>query len=689
MQDTFDPYSAWLGLMPIANYKPNHYEILGLTAFEVEPKTIAQAAERQLSRLLAITPETNRAVWQRLVSELAAAQSTLTHPQHKQEYDQKLRLFGTSQKPEKQPGRVNAPLTGTAKSVAKPHLGAQEKVAAGNPIGKQTSKRQIDPAPVQIHQQPIGYAGVLPDAATQSPQPQIPQPITPIGYVPKQAAAPFAGDVPRTPSGNELGGSVLSDSTTWVPGMPTNPQKQPSAGAFSVSSAPQSGTAIPGNPLYGVPPAIPNPMAPVPLGNPAFAGPPQLPGVNPLLPQQIYKQALPAIDSGVNGLPPGAAALNPHLAAYVDHAASAPVNELAAALEGNSSSGRIAASHALRRQYNSQQTYVIVCGIAIAAAVAVALAVNGLGKNLNESERLTKQKSTAAESEKSSTEREKQVYPPLNSASPAVAPNSNELKTATPTQNNKGNPVKTPPRVKPNNQPTKSPANPAPETPSASNATTPEPNPPAITSQPASSPPPSTTPSVVTALPSPKPSGDPPPLPLKATVAEKKAFLPKLTEIRVSLAERKFDVAKQQLAAAKLLAHSDDLQEILAGMETVANDCGEFWKVVRDSLKVLEGEIDVGSSKGFVVTSSPTEITIRLAGKNETYQFENLPPDLALAIADRWLDERPANKAILGSYYFVQQRINKLDEARRLWIEAQQGGVNCQAQLLLLEQTGK
>jgi hypothetical protein len=48
-----------------------------------------------LSRLLAINPEKNRSHWQKLINDLAEAQSTLTHPQHKSNYDNRLRGIST------------------------------------------------------------------------------------------------------------------------------------------------------------------------------------------------------------------------------------------------------------------------------------------------------------------------------------------------------------------------------------------------------------------------------------------------------------------------------------------------------------------------------------------------------------------------------------------------------------------
>jgi hypothetical protein len=172
------------------------------------------------------------------------------------------------------------------------------------------------------------------------------------------------------------------------------------------------------------------------------------------------------------------------------------------------------------------------------------------------------------------------------------------------------------------------------------------------------------------------------PEPTVATPEQQKEIFAKLAEVRVLLGERNFPEAKLALAKVKDLAMTPDMQELHVGMELVVDYAEQFWQAVQSSMRTLKGEIMVGSSLANVVNSEATEITIRIAGANKNFKYTSLPPGLALAIATKWFDNKPANKAVLGAFYYVS-KTGSIDEARKY--EAGSGGVDVKFMLKLLD----
>ncbi len=74
-----------------AENRPNHYELLGLSEFESDSATISAAAERRIAEVFRLQAAPRLALWQRILSELADAKSTLCDPAEKNKYDALLR----------------------------------------------------------------------------------------------------------------------------------------------------------------------------------------------------------------------------------------------------------------------------------------------------------------------------------------------------------------------------------------------------------------------------------------------------------------------------------------------------------------------------------------------------------------------------------------------------------------------
>lgn len=91
MTTPFDPYHRWLGIRS-PERPPNHYRLLGLEPFENDVAVILDAAERQISHVQKYATGEFAAVAQRILNELVAAKTCLTHPPTKEQYDAHLRM---------------------------------------------------------------------------------------------------------------------------------------------------------------------------------------------------------------------------------------------------------------------------------------------------------------------------------------------------------------------------------------------------------------------------------------------------------------------------------------------------------------------------------------------------------------------------------------------------------------------
>ncbi len=90
MHDSFNPYREWLGIGGAEDH-PNHYKLLGLSELESDSATISAAAERRIAEVFQLQAAPRLALWQRILSELAEAKSTLCNPAEKIKYDALLR----------------------------------------------------------------------------------------------------------------------------------------------------------------------------------------------------------------------------------------------------------------------------------------------------------------------------------------------------------------------------------------------------------------------------------------------------------------------------------------------------------------------------------------------------------------------------------------------------------------------
>ena len=86
MNDHFDPYHKWLGILP-QDQPPDHYRLLGLRRYEVDAEVIANAADQRMGFLRTLQTGPHGDHSQQLLNEVARARVTLLDPARKAGYD--------------------------------------------------------------------------------------------------------------------------------------------------------------------------------------------------------------------------------------------------------------------------------------------------------------------------------------------------------------------------------------------------------------------------------------------------------------------------------------------------------------------------------------------------------------------------------------------------------------------------
>lgn len=86
----FDPYRKWLGIKP-EEQPPNHYRLLGISAFEDDPDVIDAAVEQRVTFLQSCASGPNLKHSQKLLNEVAEARNDLLDAEKKEAYDAELK----------------------------------------------------------------------------------------------------------------------------------------------------------------------------------------------------------------------------------------------------------------------------------------------------------------------------------------------------------------------------------------------------------------------------------------------------------------------------------------------------------------------------------------------------------------------------------------------------------------------
>lgn len=160
------------------------------------------------------------------------------------------------------------------------------------------------------------------------------------------------------------------------------------------------------------------------------------------------------------------------------------------------------------------------------------------------------------------------------------------------------------------------------------------------------------------------------------------ALIKVLDTAKAAVAEQNFKLADAQLAKAESLAKLPKHREAIARLREIASYVKQFRQATSAAVQTMQaGEsFKVGNSTQVAfVEGSADKVVLRIAGMNRTYLLNDMPPGLALVIADFKLPPTdPASRVVKGAYLLVHKRADNVEreKAISLWQDAQRLGAN-------------
>jgi hypothetical protein len=170
--------------------------------------------------------------------------------------------------------------------------------------------------------------------------------------------------------------------------------------------------------------------------------------------------------------------------------------------------------------------------------------------------------------------------------------------------------------------------------------------------------------------------------PPKLTREELQALVKALATAKAALGEQNFKVAEAELSKAESLAKLPKHQEAVARLREAGGYLKQFREAVAAAVGGMQGGESFkvgGSTQVSFIEGQKDKVALRVAGMNKTYSFSDMPPGLALAIADfKLVSSDPVGRVVKGAYLAVHKRADSetQDKARALWQEAQAMGTD-------------
>jgi curved DNA-binding protein CbpA len=172
----------------------------------------------------------------------------------------------------------------------------------------------------------------------------------------------------------------------------------------------------------------------------------------------------------------------------------------------------------------------------------------------------------------------------------------------------------------------------------------------------------------------------PAPEPPQVTRAEVQALVKALEAAKAAYEEHRFQAAESHIAKAESLAKLPPHQQAVARLKEAGGYVQEFREAVAAAVAGMKAgtSFKVGTSTQVsFVEGFPDKVILRIAGMNRTYAFSELPPGLALALADFKLPQAdPHSRVVKGAYLLMHKRADSetREKAVALWEEAKVAG---------------
>lgn len=160
------------------------------------------------------------------------------------------------------------------------------------------------------------------------------------------------------------------------------------------------------------------------------------------------------------------------------------------------------------------------------------------------------------------------------------------------------------------------------------------------------------------------------------TPEQQKAVAEKFTQARIAMAQRELDRASQLLADAAAMVQGPEQQAELDRLQLIDQRLGEFWDALRRFTANLDGgeELEIKDTRVAVVESSPHEIILKAAGRLRRYSVDDMPSLLVMAIADKTFANDPQSQLLYGVFLAMDPESDR-GRARSLIASAVQSGL--------------
>lgn len=150
--------------------------------------------------------------------------------------------------------------------------------------------------------------------------------------------------------------------------------------------------------------------------------------------------------------------------------------------------------------------------------------------------------------------------------------------------------------------------------------------------------------------------------------------------VRVALAQRDLAAAKEKLTELKAAAKSEAEQATAERLDLLQGYVLDFWKSADEGGRTLRGtdELVISGKRVAVVEYDDAQklLILRVEGQNKRYTLRDMPPRVALTLAERVLKPgAPQNEVFFGAFLAMDGKGDR-QLAREAWEKAQRGGID-------------
>ncbi|MDP7018627.1 MAG: hypothetical protein QGG36_22705 [Pirellulaceae bacterium] len=697
---TFNPYHEWLGL-DASITQPSCYQLVGVEDFCADEEQLRMAVDRAAATVRSQRPGEHAQQWAQLLDEITAAKATLTDAAARASYDEKLRSSGSGGPAAARADAPSqpAPIDHTEPTPV-PTVSAPIQTTDPDHIEMMVETQSPD-VDEMVNKYPPGMfspssspAPISPESTSSATSPSASATTPPSRMAPSNPApvAPSAAGFPPTtpgaapvdpnqPPSTAMGQSAPTAASPTPPGSaPVSPIAQPATRLEAQPAMPPE-MAQPGQPQTGVP--LGDPLAPVPTQPATPAVPTSGPAAAPYSPASNYGSpgATPVAAVGVpQAVPVGQPSA---MQATPVAAAAAVTTPVAAAAGGEVAVGKAKSAKEMvveRRSRGRLVALSVIVGLLLIGSIVGALYwgvtrdkqtaegdPDSGGPVAVPNEPSTPPKRIDAANDGNGTTGQSNAAPPTSPDAPTTP--STAGSSSSPAGGSKTSTV-------PGGVP-ESPKTPStPKNPSSPDTATPDTTGSPDTPTPGAPTPGTPTPGTPGSPDTPTP--DKPPTP--PTAGELATLATALKTASAAFGEGSFADGAKQITLARNAAKLDKHKEMVERLNDVGGYVKDFHKALRDGAASFESGavFRVGESTEVAVVERGFEhIVLRVAGTNRRYLFNDMPPGLAVAIADRSLDQgAPSSKVLKGAYVLVHKRRKDSDlvKARNWWKDAAADG---------------